>query len=41
MPGPVERARFLGLELVDGALSGAQGRVVPAAAHPIDLPQAA
>lgn len=41
MPGPVERARFLGLELVDGALSGAQGRVIPAAAHRIDMPQAA
>ncbi|MBG0798576.1 N-acetyltransferase [Methylocystis sp. L43] len=41
MPGPVERARFLGLELVDGALSGARGRVVPAAAHQIGLPQAA
>ncbi|NUJ79258.1 N-acetyltransferase [Methylocystis sp. FS] len=41
MPGPVERARFLGLELVDGALSAAQGRVIPAAAHRIDLPQAA
>jgi len=27
MPGPVERARFLGLELTPGALAGAQGRV--------------
>ncbi|PPD45134.1 MAG: GNAT family N-acetyltransferase [Methylocystis sp.] len=27
MPGPVERARFLGLELVAGALDGAKGRV--------------
>lgn len=41
MPGPVERARFLGLELVEGALRGARGRVVPAAAPAIDLPQAA
>jgi hypothetical protein len=41
MPGPVERARFLGLELVDGALSAAQGRVVPASTPAIALPQAA
>ncbi len=41
MPGPVERARFLGLELVDGALSAAQGRVVPASTPALDLPQAA
>ena len=41
MPGPVERARFLGLELVDGALSGAQGRVIPATTPALDLPQAA
>lgn len=27
MPGPVERARFLGLELVSGAFAGAEGRV--------------
>lgn len=27
LPGPVDRARFLGLELVDGALSGATGLV--------------
>ena len=27
LPGPVERARFLGLELAPGALDGAQGRV--------------
>lgn len=27
MPGPVERARFLGLELKPGALAGAHGRV--------------
>lgn len=30
MPGPVERARFLGLELIEGALEGATGRVTPA-----------
>ena len=41
MPGPVERARFLGLELVGGALNGAQGRVLPAFAPALDLPQAA
>jgi predicted N-acetyltransferase YhbS len=41
MPGPVERARFLGLELVAGALEGARGRVIPAAAPAIDLPKAA
>ena len=41
MPGPVERARFLGLELVDGALSAAQGRVIPASTPALDLPQAA
>ena len=27
LPGPVERARFLGLELVEGALDGAEGLV--------------
>lgn len=27
LPGPVDRARFLGLELEDGALTGAAGRV--------------
>ena len=32
MPGPVERARFLGLELKPGALAGAQG-LVRAADH--------
>lgn len=29
LPGPVDRARFLGLELVEGALDGASGMVVP------------
>ena len=28
LPGPVDRARFLGLELVDGALSAASGLVI-------------
>lgn len=28
LPGPVERARFLALELVPGALTGAKGRIV-------------
>jgi predicted N-acetyltransferase YhbS len=27
LPGPVERARFLGLELVEGALADADGRI--------------
>jgi predicted N-acetyltransferase YhbS len=30
LPGPVERSRFLGLELVPGALDGAEGLVSPA-----------
>jgi predicted N-acetyltransferase YhbS len=30
MPGPVERERFLGIELAPGALAGAQGRVTAA-----------
>lgn len=30
LPGPVERARFLGLELAPGALAGARGRVTAA-----------
>jgi predicted N-acetyltransferase YhbS len=28
LPGPVDRARFLALELVDGALTDAHGMVV-------------
>ena len=32
LPGPVDRARFLGLELVPGALAGAGGRIVGAGA---------
>ena len=30
LPGPVERSRFLGLELAPGALDGAEGLVTPA-----------
>ncbi|MGJ0508792.1 MAG: GNAT family N-acetyltransferase [Methylocystis sp.] len=42
LPGPVERARFLGLELVPGALGGAAGRVRAAAGiDPAALPHAA
>ncbi|WP_246721847.1 GNAT family N-acetyltransferase [Methylosinus sp. H3A] len=33
MPGPVERERFLGLELSKGALEGAEGRVFGAGAR--------
>ena len=29
MPGPVDPARFLAVELVEGALAGARGRVIP------------
>ena len=32
LPGPVDRARFLGLELVPGALKGVGGRIVGAGA---------
>jgi predicted N-acetyltransferase YhbS len=32
LPGPVERARFLGLELAAGGLAGASGRIVGAGA---------
>jgi len=27
LPGPVDRARFLGIELIPGALDGAEGLV--------------
>lgn len=37
LPGPVERGRFLGLELIPGALDGAEGLV--AASGRRDLPQ--
>ncbi len=30
MPGPFEKARFLGLELKDGALDGAAGTLMAA-----------
>lgn len=33
MPGPVERERFLGLELAKGALAGASGRVLATGAR--------
>lgn len=33
MPGPVERERFLGLELAKGALDGAKGKVAAAGAR--------
>lgn len=36
LPGPVDRARFLGLELVNGAFAGAQGLVT--AVEMADLP---
>ena len=36
LPGPVDEARFLGLELKSGALNGAKGLVTPAGAR--DLP---
>lgn len=39
LPGPVERARFLGLELKPNALAGAQGLVV-ASGKPISQPAA-
>lgn len=35
LPGPVDRTRFLGLELIDGALFGASGFIV--AAEPAEL----
>jgi hypothetical protein len=41
LPGPVERARFLGLELVPGALAGAKGRVIATSAAVMGLPRAA
>jgi predicted N-acetyltransferase YhbS len=43
LPGPVDRARFLGLELTPGALDGAEGLVGAAGqlASGDDLAQAA
>lgn len=35
LPGPVDPARFLGLELEAGALAGARGLVVPTGAIPL------
>ncbi|CAA0111447.1 Uncharacterised protein [Starkeya nomas] len=37
LPGSFDRSRFLGLELVSGALAGARGLVSPTGA-PVDLP---
>ena len=37
LPGPVDRARFLGLELVPGALAGARG-LVAATGRPVAMP---
>jgi predicted N-acetyltransferase YhbS len=39
LPGPVNTARFLGLELKGGALKGAKGLVVPAGAPDIPAPR--
>lgn len=39
LPGPVERARFLALELVPGALAGATGMVVPTGARERSRPR--
>lgn len=41
MPGPVERARFLGLELFPGALAGAKGRVSAGLVAPVATQRAA
>lgn len=40
LPGPVDRARFLGLDLAEGALLGARGLVI-ATGRPLDLVRAA
>lgn len=37
LPGPVDAARFLGLELEDGALSGAKGWVTAAGAYDVPV----
>jgi predicted N-acetyltransferase YhbS len=37
LPGPVDRARFLGLELSPGALEGASGMVRPTGAVPLPV----
>jgi predicted N-acetyltransferase YhbS len=41
LPGPVERARFLGLELVPGALDGATGLVTACGRRPAASKEAA
>jgi predicted N-acetyltransferase YhbS len=38
LPGPVDRARFLGLELVEGALDGARGLVRATGRRPSRIP---
>ncbi len=39
LPGPVERERFLGLELAPGALTGAEGRVSAAGRFALEQPE--
>jgi predicted N-acetyltransferase YhbS len=41
LPGPVDRTRFLGLELLPGALDGAEGLVVPSGRRDVLQPIAA
>jgi predicted N-acetyltransferase YhbS len=41
LPGPVERARFLGIELIPGALDGAEGLVAGCGRHAARERQAA
>ena len=41
LPGPVDRARFLGIELIPGALDGAEGLVSGCGRHETDQRQAA
>ena len=41
LPGPVDRKRFLGIELVPGALDGAEGLVAPCGRREVPQPLAA
>ncbi|MGB6176826.1 MAG: N-acetyltransferase [Methylocella sp.] len=41
LPGPVDEARFLALELTQGALKGAKGPVTPAGARELRAPRGA
>lgn len=41
LPGPVDRSRFLGLELIPGALDGAEGLIAAAGQQDVDLASAA